>query len=180
MPKRNTRIEEQLLREEEKIRRLLGRAARIGAIYTRKKILGGSPTGTQWHVIANRRRGNDYGARRETGKMLDSVSFSRPKWNPQTKRYIATFGFPYAPNTFGNIRNVRPSAKYRSRIDEMRAPNFKPWASDKDYFARQEYGSEMPGVDKPYRGMHATRYGMREAQKYLESELGRMYKKGKK
>ena len=179
MPKSSFGLEEKLEQEVEKIRRIIGRAARTGAIETRKHILGGSPTGTQWHVQANRRRGNAYGARVETGKMLESVSFSRPKWDPATKSYKASFGFPYAEGTFGNIRNVRPSSKYAAKIDMMRSPSFKPWGSDKNYFAMQEYGSEMPGSNVK-RGMHATRRAMVVVQKQIDSEMSRFYKKGKK
>jgi hypothetical protein len=186
MPKSSFGLEEKLEQEVEKIRRIIGRAARTGAIETRKHILGGSPTGTQWHVQANARRqragtypGRGYGARIETGKMIESVSFSRPKWDPATKAYKASFGFPYAEGTFGNIRNVRPSSKYAAKIDMMRSPNFQPWASDKNYFAMQEYGSEMPGSNVK-RGMHATRRAMVIVRKQIDSEMSRFYKKGKK
>lgn len=179
MPKSSQTIEKQLATEVEKIRRIIGRAARTGAIETRKKIMAGSPTGTSWHVWANRRRGNNYGARIETGKMLDSISYSRPKWNSQTKRYEASFGFPYAPGTFGNIRNIRPSSGYKAKIDQMRSPDFRPWASDKNYFAMQEYGSEMPGSNVR-KGMHATRRAMTIVLKQIDSEMSKLYKKGKK
>jgi hypothetical protein len=179
MPKSSVDLEKSLEKEFEKVRLIIGRGARTGAIETRKNILGGSPTGTQWHIQANRRRNNAYGARRETGKMLDSVAYSRAKWDPQTKSYRASFGFPYAPGTFGNIKNVRSSAKYAARIDTMRAPNFKPWASDKNYFAMQEYGSEMPGSNVK-RGMHSTRRAMVLVKKQIEAEMSRLYKKGKK
>ncbi len=186
MPKSSVSLEKDLEKEFEKIRRIIGRGARTGAIETRKHILGGSPTGSQWHVQANARRqkagtypGRGYGARIETGKMIDSVSYSRPKWNPATKSYQASFGFPYAPGTFGNIRNVRPSSKYKQKIDMMRSPNFRPWASDKNYFAMQEYGSEMPGSNVK-RGMHATRKAMVVVMKQIESEMLKLYKKGKK
>jgi hypothetical protein len=179
MPKSSFGLEKKLEQEVEKIRRIIGRAARTGAVETRKHILGGSPTGTQWHVQANKRRGNAYGARIETGKMLESISFSRPKWDSNTKSYKASFGFPYAPGTFGNIRNVRPSSKYAQKIDMMRSPSFKPWASDKNYFAMQEYGSEMPGSNVK-RGMHATRRAMVIVRKQIDSEMSRLYKKGKK
>lgn len=179
MPKSSFGLEQKLEQEVEKIRRIMGRAARTGAVETRKHILGGSPTGTQWHVQANRRRGNKYGARVETGKMLESISFSRPKWDSATKSYKASFGFPYAPGTFGNIRNVRPSSKYAAKIDMMRSPNFQPWAADKNYFAMQEYGSEMPGSNVK-RGMHATKRAMVIVRKQIDSEMSRLYKKGKK
>jgi hypothetical protein len=179
MPKSSSNLKIKLDKEVEKIRRILGRAARTGAIETRKHILGGSPTGTQWHVQANRRRGNDWGARRETGKMLESVAYSRAKWDPKSKSYKATFGFPYAPGTFGNIRNIRPSSKYSAKIDAMRGENFQPWATDKNYFAMQEYGSEMPG-SKVKKGMHATRRAMVVVRKQIKSEMSALYKKGKK
>jgi hypothetical protein len=179
MVKRSVSLEKSLEKEFEKIRLIIGRGARTGAIETRKHILGGSPTGTQWHVQANKRRNNDYGARIETGKMLDSVAFTRAKWDPSTKSYKASFGFPYAPSTFGNIRNVRPSSKYSAKIDKMRSPNFQPWATDKNYFAMQEYGSEMPGSNVK-RGMHATRRAMLVVTKQIEVEMSRLYKKGKK
>ncbi|NBU93963.1 MAG: hypothetical protein EBS18_05425, partial [Actinobacteria bacterium] len=73
MPKSSTSLDVQLKKEVEKVRRIIGRAARTGAIETRRHIWGGSPTGTRWHVEANKRRGNAYGARIETGKMYESV-----------------------------------------------------------------------------------------------------------
>jgi hypothetical protein len=179
MPRRSVDLEKGLEQEFEKIRLIIGRGARTGAIEMRKNILGGSPTGTQWHVQANRRRKNAYGARVETGKMLDSVAFTRAKWDPSAKAYKASFGFPYSPNNFGNIANVRPSSKYSAKIDSMRAPNFKPWASDKNYFAMQEYGSEMPGSSVK-RGMHAGRRAMVIVVKQVELEMSKLYKKGKK
>lgn len=179
MAKRSVDLEKSLEKEFEKIRRIIGRGARTGAIEMRKHILGGSPTGTGWHVQANRRRKNAYGARVETGKMLDSVAFTRAKWDPSTKAYKASFGFPYSPSNFGNIGNVRPSSKYSAKIDLMRAPNFKPWASDKNYFAMQEYGSEMPGSNVK-RGMFAGRRAMVVVTKQVESEMSRLYKKGKR
>lgn len=179
MAKSNVNLFKALDAEEEKIRRMIGRAARTGAIHMRKKILGGSPTGSKWHVKINRARGNQYGARVETGKMLESVHFSRPKWNTKTKAYEASFGFPYSPSGFGGIRNVRASAKYKSRLDAMRDPKFKPWGTDKNYIAMQEYGSQMPGSNVRV-GMHAGEYGMLYAKKQLLEELNKYYKKGKK
>jgi hypothetical protein len=179
MAKRSIDLEKALEKEFEKVRRIIGRGARTGAIEMRKHILGGSPTGTQWHVQANRRRDNDYGARIETGKMLDSVAFTRAKWDPSSKAYKASFGFPYSASTFGNIRNVKASSKYSAKIDTMRAPNFKPWASDKNYFAMQEYGSEMPGSNVK-RGMYSGRRAMVVVTKQIEAEMSRLYKKGKK
>jgi hypothetical protein len=186
MPRSSVNLDKKLDQEIEKIRRIIGRAARTGAIETRKHILGGSPTGSRWHIQANARRqeagtypGRGYGARIETGKMIDSVSYSRPKWNPVTKSYTASFGFPYAANTFGNIRNVRPSSKYREKVDQMRSPSFKPWASDKNYFAMQEYGSEMPGSNVKV-GMHSTRRAMVEVRRQLLMEMSKYYKRGKK
>lgn len=179
MPKSSTNLDVQLKKEVEKVRRIIGRAARTGAIETRRHIWGGSPTGTRWHVEANKRRGNAYGARIETGKMYESVSFSRPVWDPKTKTYTASFGFPYAAETFGNIRNIRASSKYKAKIDQMRSPNFKPWASDKNYFAMQEYGSEMPGSNVRV-GMHATKKAMVVVTNQIRTEMSKLYKKGKK
>lgn len=179
MPKSSQSIELKLKSEVEKIRRIIGRAARTGAVETRRHIWGGSPTGTKWHVEANRRRGNAFGARIETGKMYESISFSRPVWDPKQKAYVASFGFPYSPNTFGHIRNVRSSSKYADKIDKMRNPNFKPWASDKNYFAMQEYGAEMPGSNVKV-GMHATERAMVVVVKQITDELSKLYKRGKK
>lgn len=179
MAKNNVDLFKALAAEEEKIRLMVGRAARKGAIEMRKKILAGSPTGSAWHIKINRARNNEYGARVETGKMLDSVHFSRAKWNSKTKTYEASFGFPYSPTGFGGIRNSRASAKYKSRVDAMRDPKFKPWGTDKNYIAMQEYGSKMPGSNVR-RGMHAGQYGMHFAKKQLLEELAKHYKKGKK
>lgn len=178
MAKSNIDLSKALAAEEEKIRRMIGRASRTGAIKMREKILGGSPTGSRWHVMINRMRGNQYGARVETGKMLESVHFSRPVWDPKTKTYTATFGFPYSSTGYGNIRNTRASAKYRSRLDSMRDPKFKPWGSDKNYIAMQEYGSQMPGSNVRV-GMHSGEYGLMYAKKQLLEELSKHYKKGK-
>lgn len=164
--------------QEEKIRRIIGRAARIGAEETRNNILGGSPTGSQWHVMINKMRGNQFGARKETGKMLESVKFSRPVWNTETKMWEASFGFPFSSTGFGGIRDTRSSAKYRKRADSMRNPKFRPWASDKNYIAMQEYGSEMPGSNVRV-GMHATRRALVIAEKYAMQEFGKLYKKVK-
>lgn len=178
MAKNNIELMRAFDAEEEKIRRMIGRASRIGAIKMREKILGGSPTGSKWHARINRIRKNKYGARVETGKMLDSVHFSRPVWDPKTKTYSATFGFPYSPSGFGGIRNSRASAKYTSRLEGMKDPKFKPWGTDKNYMAMQEYGSEMPGSNVRV-GMHAGEYGMLYAKKQLLEELAKHYKKGK-
>lgn len=165
-------------KQEEKVRLIVGRAARLGAEETRKNILGGSPTGSQWHVMINKMRGNQFGARKETGKMFESVKFSRPQWNTETKMWEASFGFPFSPTGFGGIRDTRSSAKYQKRVDSMRNPKFRPWASDKNYIAMQEYGSEMPGSNVKV-GMHATRRALVMAEKYALQELGKLYKKGK-
>ncbi len=48
----------------------------VAADYIEKEaILKGSPTGTMWHRMANRNRGNEYGARFETGQMARNVGF---------------------------------------------------------------------------------------------------------
>jgi hypothetical protein len=123
-------------------------------------------------------RGNQFGARKETGKMLESVKFSRPVWNDKDGIWEASFGFPFSSSGFGGIRNTRSSAKYKAKADTMRNPSFRPWASDKNYIAMQEYGSEMPGSNVRV-GMHATRRALATAEKYAMQELGKLYKKGK-
>jgi hypothetical protein len=178
MAKNNVELMKAFEAEEEKIRRMIGRAARTGAIKMREKILSGSPTGSKWHARINRMRGNQYGARVETGKMLESVHFSRPVWDAKTKSYSATFGFPYSSSGFKGIRNSRASAKYASRLDGMKDPSFRPWGIDKNYMAMQEYGSEMPGSNVRV-GMHSGEYGMLYAKKQLREELAKHYKKGK-
>ena len=180
MARRSTLIDAQawIDAQDEKIRRIMGRAARLGAEETRKNILGGSPTGSQWHVMINKMRGNQFGARKETGKMFESVKFSRPAWNPETKMWEASFGFPFSPSGFGGIRDTRSSAKYQKRVESMRNPKFRPWAADKNYIAMQEYGSEMPGSNVKV-GMHATRRALAMAEKYAMQEFGKLYKKVK-
>jgi len=186
MAKNNVELMKAFAAEEEKIRRMVGRASRIGAIKMREKILTGSPTGSKWHARINRERKKTgayagqrgYGARIETGKMLESVRFSRPVWDPKTKTFSATFGFPYSPSGFGGIRNSRASAKYKSRLEGMKDPKFQPWGTDKNYMAMQEYGSQMPGSNVRV-GMHAGEYGMLYAKKQLLEELSKYYKKGK-
>ena len=164
--------------QEEKVRRIIGRAARKGADATRHNIMFESATGTAWHRRINKMRKQPIGARRETGKMLESVRFSRPVKNTTTGLWEASFGFPYAENTFGNIANTRSSKKYTSRLDSMRNPKFRPWGSDKNYIAMQEYGSDMPGSNVKV-GMHATGKAMVVVQKYIVDEMSKLYKKVK-
>jgi hypothetical protein len=45
-----------------------------GAEYMRTYIEADSPTGTPWHKRKNDERGNDIGARKETGAMLNAVT----------------------------------------------------------------------------------------------------------
>jgi hypothetical protein len=48
----------------------------VAAEYIEKEaILRGSPTGTMWHRMVNKERGNEYGARYETGQMAKNVGF---------------------------------------------------------------------------------------------------------
>lgn len=167
-----------ILAEEEKIRRIIGRAARKGAEATRHNIMFDSATGTSWHRRINNIRKQPIGARKETGKMLESVKFSRPVKDKTTGLWIASFGFPFAENTFGNIANTRSSKKYTNRLDSMRNPKFRPWGSDKNYIAMQEYGSEMPGSNIKV-GMHATRKALVVSHKYIVEEMSKLYKKVK-
>lgn len=41
----------------------------------KEAILKGSSTGTKWHLFANKERGNEFGARYETGQMAKNVGF---------------------------------------------------------------------------------------------------------
>ena len=50
-------------------------ASKAGAEAVKNEaILKGSPTGSKWHVNINEQRGNDFGARVDSGKMLGSVN----------------------------------------------------------------------------------------------------------
>lgn len=161
-----------------KIRRIMNNAARKGAEETRKNIMSAPPTGSPWHVMINKRRGQPDHARKETGKMFESVRASRAVWNNETKLWEASFGFPYSPTGFMGIRDTRSSAKYKAKADTMRNPKFRPWASDKNYIAMQEYGAQMPGSNVRV-GMNATGRAMEVVKKDILLEMGKLYKKVK-
>lgn len=56
------------------------KASKAGAESVRNDaILKGSPTGSGWHVKINKKRGNEPGARVDSGNMLDSVSMEIAK-----------------------------------------------------------------------------------------------------
>lgn len=50
-------------------------SSRAADYIQKEAILRGSPTGTTWHMFANKERGNEYGARYETGQMAKNVGF---------------------------------------------------------------------------------------------------------
>lgn len=50
-------------------------AAKAELVMRNEFILKGSPTGTAWHKNVNNERGNQYGARRETGEMAAAVGY---------------------------------------------------------------------------------------------------------
>lgn len=58
-----------------------------------KKILRGSATGTTWHRNANLQRGNEYGARFDTGNMASSVGYESFSFNSDNQ-IGAEFGLP--------------------------------------------------------------------------------------
>jgi len=161
-----------------KIRRIMNNAAKKGAAMVRDNIMFDSSTGSEWHKKINARRKQNIGARKETGKMLESVKFSRAVMDPKTKMWEASFGFPYSPKGFRGIRDTRSSPKYKAKADTMRNPKFRPWASDKSYIAMQEYGSEMPGSNVRV-GMFATRKALVEVKAEVLREMGKLYKKAK-
>ena len=55
-------------------------ASKAGAEAVKNEaILKGSPTGSPWHVKINKKRDNEFGARVDSGAMLDSVSMEVAK-----------------------------------------------------------------------------------------------------
>ena len=77
------------------IKRAIGRAAEAGASAVRNDaILRGSPTDSAWHYFANLIRGNDYGARKDTGRMLNSVGSSQGVRDGVFGTIAASYGLP--------------------------------------------------------------------------------------
>jgi len=58
-----------------------------------KKILRGSSTGTNWHRNANAERGNEFGARYDSGAMAQSVGYESYSFNSDNQ-IGAEFGLP--------------------------------------------------------------------------------------
>ena len=77
------------------IKKAIGRAAEAGASAVRNDaILRGSPTDSAWHYFANLIRGNDYGARKDTGRMLNSVGSSQGVRDGVFGTIAASYGLP--------------------------------------------------------------------------------------
>lgn len=79
----------------ENIKTAISRAAQQGAAAVRTDaILKGSPTDSAWHYFANIVRGNDYGARKDTGRMLNSVGSSQGVRDGVFGTIAASYGLP--------------------------------------------------------------------------------------
>lgn len=80
------------------VKEAIGFAAKAGAKGTLDyKIVGtatgvATPTGSAWHYFANLARGNNFGARVDTGRMAESVGSSEPRGTKGL--YGATYGLP--------------------------------------------------------------------------------------
>ena len=77
------------------IQESLSEAASWGAKATLDhKIMGGTPTGSAWHYFANIRRGNNFGARVDSGNMAGSVGYSQTVGNMKNGSFMSTYGLP--------------------------------------------------------------------------------------
>ena len=69
----------------------LQKGADEGAYYMRQYISTNSETGTTWHDTTNIDRGNNIGARKKTGAMLDAVQSTAPEVS--SLKISTTFGW---------------------------------------------------------------------------------------
>lgn len=160
----------------------VSRAGLAGAKSMRATILD-SPTGTIWHRRTNIWRGqnkpaingkdgsvnNSWGSRLDSGNMYNSVSRKYGKVVPgKDKRYkqdiVGGFGWP--ADSEGNIKNAPSSPMSRSRNPDPVKHSMKPWRSDPNYFAIQEYEGRNP--------MNSQEKAAIEAQKVLNAELDKI------
>ena len=77
------------------IKTAITKAAEHGARAVKENaILKGSPTDSAWHYFANIIRGNDYGARVDTGRMLNAVDSSQATKDGVFGIIAASYGLP--------------------------------------------------------------------------------------
>jgi hypothetical protein len=169
------------------LRLAISRAGLAGAKSMRETILN-SPTGTIWHERKNIWRAankpaingkdgsvnNDsgIGARLDSGNMYNSVSRKYGKVIPgKDKRYqqeiVGGFGWP--ADSSGNIKDAPSSPMSRSRDPDPVSPSMKPWRSDPNYFAIQEYEGRNP--------MNSQEKASAAAQIVLDAELAKIKRK---
>lgn len=159
----NRAVNAKLAKIAEDSRRAAGYAAFKGKDAMRDKILD-SPTGSKYHEWINIMRGNNIGARYDTGAMFNSVSMTRGKIienQDKRKRSSVTASFGWPIDASGDIAPVNPSKRSRESTNRIGS-----WAEDPRYFKMQEYGWSLYNVDYP--GMFAQKAGLTAARKAMD------------